>query len=773
MARRNAPGEPVAPDVFSSASSAPFGDTLANATTRFSALAPTSFHVPQDLVPRLRGPTVDARAIRAGETPQQAWFAPSSAESPSSRHAERPHFPEAQRAGPSAAASESISFDHDSFQTPTRPRFFFNSLLSPPSSLSRRARSSPRAVQSIWASDASFNPVVGSRNGPNGPRSALDTLQQTTEAISPAFFTPTSSKRAQLGDLGPTVPKLPLEGDLEDASPLRASSAHHALYDPARQLPVHPTPDTEAKQAVAAQQADFDLDGTYGRQSFASADQPAISGNSTPATRYVFIQHGLPNLTEEEFGARIMELCRGLSLRGCFIGHLLSFGHAVLVFHDVRHSLAALRSLSLEGINTAKIFSSPGTTARCISRQAFEQLAGPAHANPLLSASEGVLVFTVRGPTSNRDFTPLPLLASFGDFRTVKSVERHLQVVEFWDDRAAETAKKLLSGAESGGTRFGCSFEPSIASTVAPPWHILAPAVPTTARATNDKSLASLTSSLKKLPTGPNAKPVEAAGCFHQRNAPELLTPSPSPEKARKEPKANTPGKGSPLARTSIQGRLGTACSPPTRGINTRQDRARPRLPAEYGLVRDDKIPLNNMLNFDRIEQGLDIRTTLMIKNIPNKMQDTEVMAYIEEIVGRAFDFFYLRCDYSNGCNVGYGFVNFVTTDALLCFARARLGTRWNKCGSDKLCVLSYANIQGKLSLIQHFKNSSVLDQDESRRPKLFVSTGPRAGEPEPFPACDDPVRKARSAMNASTVGLFPSSKPVFKVAPALGGTQT
>lgn len=91
------------------------------------------------------------------------------------------------------------------------------------------------------------------------------------------------------------------------------------------------------------------------------------------------------------------------------------------------------------------------------------QLAGPAHANPLLSASEGVLVFTVRGPTSNPDFTPLPLLASFGDFRTVKSVERHLQVVEFWDDRAAETAKKLLSGAESGGTRFGCSFEPSIA----------------------------------------------------------------------------------------------------------------------------------------------------------------------------------------------------------------------------------------------------------------------------------------------------------------------
>jgi hypothetical protein len=38
--------------------------------------------------------------------------------------------------------------------------------------------------------------------------------------------------------------------------------------------------------------------------------------------------------------------------------------------------------------------------------------------------------------------------------------------------------------------------------------------------------------------------------------------------------------------------------------------------------------------------------------------------------------------------------------------------------------------------------------------------------------ACDDPLRKARSAMNASNVGLFPSSKPVFKIAHALQNTH-
>ncbi|KPV73783.1 uncharacterized protein RHOBADRAFT_16565, partial [Rhodotorula graminis WP1] len=196
----------------------------------------------------------------------------------------------------------------------------------------------------------------------------------------------------------------------------------------------------------------------------------------------------------------------------------------------------------------------------------------------------------------------------------------------------------------------------------------------------------------------------------------------------------------------------------------------------------------------------LDVRTTVMIKNIPNKLKDYEVMSFIEEVVGRSFDFFYLRTDYSNDCNVGYGFCNFTSTSALLAFAKARLGTRWNLCASDKLCVLSYANIQGKASLINHFRNSSVLDQAESRRPKLFVTSGPRAGEPEPFPGastpspdvrcrlsprvtpdcqdgielavCDDPVRKARSALNASSVGLFPAQRPVFKLAQAFQGAS-
>jgi len=54
-------------------------------------------------------------------------------------------------------------------------------------------------------------------------------------------------------------------------------------------------------------------------------------------------------------------------------------------------------------------------------------------------------------------------------------------------------------------------------------------------------------------------------------------------------------------------------------------------------------------LNIKRIEEGLDTRTTVMIKNIPNKMSDRDLMVFIERVCPRRIDFFYLRMDFQNG----------------------------------------------------------------------------------------------------------------------------
>jgi hypothetical protein len=56
-------------------------------------------------------------------------------------------------------------------------------------------------------------------------------------------------------------------------------------------------------------------------------------------------------------------------------------------------------------------------------------------------------------------------------------------------------------------------------------------------------------------------------------------------------------------------------------------------------------------------------------------------------------------------------------------------GKRWEKFNSEKVASLAYARIQGKSSLIAHFQNSSLMNEDKRCRPILFHSDGPNAGD--------------------------------------------
>ncbi|KAI0958378.1 hypothetical protein AcV7_004213 [Taiwanofungus camphoratus] len=56
-----------------------------------------------------------------------------------------------------------------------------------------------------------------------------------------------------------------------------------------------------------------------------------------------------------------------------------------------------------------------------------------------------------------------------------------------------------------------------------------------------------------------------------------------------------------------------------------------------------------NQLNVALIEEGKDMRTTVMIKNIPNKMSDKDLLAFIGKVCPRRIDFLYLRMDFQNG----------------------------------------------------------------------------------------------------------------------------
>jgi hypothetical protein len=147
------------------------------------------------------------------------------------------------------------------------------------------------------------------------------------------------------------------------------------------------------------------------------------------------------------------------------------------------------------------------------------------------------------------------------------------------------------------------------------------------------------------------------------------------------------------------------------------------------------------MLDLDIVENGMDTRTSLMVRNIPNKYTQQMLLSeFTENDHGPGvIDFFYLPIDFKNRCNRGYAFINFVDYQDILKFHRQYYGKHWRTFNSDKICDITYARIQGKAAMLKRFENSALMEKDEEYKPLVFVSSGPDKGTRLPFP--QDPSR--------------------------------
>ncbi|KAM0984268.1 protein terminal ear1-like [Malus sylvestris] len=152
-----------------------------------------------------------------------------------------------------------------------------------------------------------------------------------------------------------------------------------------------------------------------------------------------------------------------------------------------------------------------------------------------------------------------------------------------------------------------------------------------------------------------------------------------------------------------------------------------------------------------------DTRTTVMIKNIPNKysqklllnMLDNHCIHCNEQIISAgdhgggddekqpfsSYDFVYLPIDFNNKCNVGYGFVNMTTPQATWRLYKAFHHQHWEVFNSRKICQVTYARVQGLEALKEHFKNSKFPCDMEHYLPVVF--SPPRDGKQltEPLPS--------------------------------------
>ncbi|KAG7883572.1 hypothetical protein KL938_002809 [Ogataea parapolymorpha] len=145
-------------------------------------------------------------------------------------------------------------------------------------------------------------------------------------------------------------------------------------------------------------------------------------------------------------------------------------------------------------------------------------------------------------------------------------------------------------------------------------------------------------------------------------------------------------------------------------------------------------VPHENQIDITRIRLGQDSRKTIMIRNVPNKINHNELKEFIDLTSKNLYDFLYLRIDFENHCNVGYAFISFVEPRHIIKFYLERAGKKWNKFNSEKVCEMSYAKVQGKAKLIDKFRNSKIMGEHPGYRPRLYHTDGPLKGTEIKFP---------------------------------------
>jgi len=165
---------------------------------------------------------------------------------------------------------------------------------------------------------------------------------------------------------------------------------------------------------------------------------------------------------------------------------------------------------------------------------------------------------------------------------------------------------------------------------------------------------------------------------------------------------------------------------------------------AEVKDYHHKHVPRNHDLqaSFARREGPHSI-TTVMLRNIPNRLCQVELIAELEELgFSGTFDFVYIPMDNgrkhcgssrSSMSNVGYAFVNFVCASwAERCTA---VFQDHSFPGSSRVTRVSPAHVQGLEANMAHFASSAVNSQKlQQRRPVVMASLSHTCGFLPPAP---------------------------------------
>lgn len=195
--------------------------------------------------------------------------------------------------------------------------------------------------------------------------------------------------------------------------------------------------------------------------------------------------------------------------------------------------------------------------------------------------------------------------------------------------------------------------------------------------------------------------------------------------------------------------------------------------PSVQSRRRTDSDPFGhgvNRIRRDRVLNGQDVRTTIMLRNFPKGMTADLMKSILDTTSAGKYDFSYCRMDFQKSDTIGYGFVNFTDALDILHFYDHWVGRAWlsdlsqpvTDWGVPRMAEIAYATVQGYDCVVEKFRNSAIMKEWKGFRPMLWytVDTAPdpsMIGAQKEFPGVNNPSKHQRSVDNATSQGLFPA----------------
>ncbi|KAF0916409.1 hypothetical protein E2562_007510 [Oryza meyeriana var. granulata] len=396
----------------------------------------------------------------------------------------------------------------------------------------------------------------------------------------------------------------------------------------------------------------------------------------------------------------------------------------------------------------------------------------------VLNSLPGVSVFELR-----------EVFQAFGDVKDVRESAQRAshKFVEFFDTRDAARALRELNGQELFGRRLIIEFtRPSLPGPRRRGHVSHQPMAPTPPR---------LQAAWRPAPAPAQSQPSSSSGSGKAREGVVLLRRSSGKGGSGSQSKGGNAGherksKGGKNAATACSSAASASSSSSSTAATATSKQGQKGCGGRGGSWRGQKSGWEARFLFKEPEAAAagdaasevpepatckDTRTTVMIRNIPNKysqklllnmldnhciLSNQQIEASCEDDGGEgqpfsSYDFLYLPIDFNNKCNVGYGFVNLTSPEAAVRLYKAFHKQPWEVFNSRKICQVTYARVQGLDALKEHFKNSKFPCDSDEYLPVVF--SPPRDGKllTEPVPL----VGRSPAPSSASGASSPPKSR--------------